>query len=345
MRRPGCWKHLWPKIVIASFFVVALAPVVLYSYSRVSPYIRAWLAVEKGGIASILVPSTLCRFGVVNAMGTLPPSAVVLALRPADMYYAERRMISYLDPRLIPFYEAKTIDAAVDILNDLGVQYVQSTPYAMPVLYNSMLSQILSSPKYSRIVYSSGHEALYKLASDVDARDGIETHSIGPSTYSWAETAYFSLVGGSTVKLGVRHVDDAFTPSPPIFPVFMRDQGFIQSMDDPIAVDSRKEQILTMKLSGSGFANIVASEITNQLRSEKNIQKIVNVPLFDIQLSGEPRTVNVRFMLLQGIDNLEIGMSQRAGSMVRVEDASLQSIAVGSHFDDPAPNIAHQCWG
>src|SRR5690606_1739135 len=42
------------------------------------------------------------------------PIGLVLAERPADMYYSGRRMVSYLDPRLLPVYKEKDPERACE---------------------------------------------------------------------------------------------------------------------------------------------------------------------------------------------------------------------------------------
>jgi hypothetical protein len=81
--------------------------------------------------------------------------SLVLSLRPADMYYAKRRMISYLDPRLLPFYSEKDPVKGLQILKDLGIQYVQVSDYFLPPAYNSTLMEILARPDLSSLVYNN----------------------------------------------------------------------------------------------------------------------------------------------------------------------------------------------
>lgn len=92
-----------------------------------------------------------------------PPQALVLSLKPADMYYAGRRMVSYLDPRLEPFYLAGTAQEALAVLKTLGVTHVHVPNYGLPPLYNSHLHEILRSPRWATLVYQADGNQIYTL--------------------------------------------------------------------------------------------------------------------------------------------------------------------------------------
>lgn len=93
-----------------------------------------------------------------------PPAALVLSLKPADMYYAQRRMLSYLDPRMLPFYGAANPEQALAILQGLGVSYVHVPDYGLPPLYNSPLHAILRSPLLATLAFQADGNQVYRLA-------------------------------------------------------------------------------------------------------------------------------------------------------------------------------------
>ncbi|WP_147375667.1 hypothetical protein [Noviherbaspirillum cavernae] len=93
----------------------------------------------------------------------VPREAVILSLRPADMYYSHRRMVSYLDPRMLAVYREDDPVKAASLLRGLGIQYIHVPDYGLPVLYNTVLDQIVADPKLTRLAYSAGGTQLYKL--------------------------------------------------------------------------------------------------------------------------------------------------------------------------------------
>ena len=79
----------------------------------------------------------------------------VFSIKPADMYYADRRMISYLDPRLLPFYGERDVVAACQKLRDLGVRYIHVPDYSLPPVYNSSFQEIMGRRDLSRLAIRS----------------------------------------------------------------------------------------------------------------------------------------------------------------------------------------------
>lgn len=99
----------------------------------------------------------------------LPGNAVILAMRPADLLYSGRRMISYLDPRLLAVYEASKSGEALRILRDLGVTHVQFPDYYMPPIYNSVVEQLLADPSSTSLIHDSMGHQIYALLPETFA--------------------------------------------------------------------------------------------------------------------------------------------------------------------------------
>jgi hypothetical protein len=123
-----------------------------------------------------------------------PPQATVLSLKPADMYYAGRRMVSYLDPRLLAFYRTEDPEAAYRRLLDLGIRFVHSPDYSLPPMYNSALQEILARPDLSHLLYSQGGFQIYELKPGMGAICD-RPRDLSPKTIPWRRTGQF-IVGG-----------------------------------------------------------------------------------------------------------------------------------------------------
>jgi 4-amino-4-deoxy-L-arabinose transferase-like glycosyltransferase len=94
-----------------------------------------------------------------------PKSALVLTMKPADMFYADRKMVSYLDPRLLPYYAERDSDeAAWRRLRSLGISHVHMTDYLLPPVYMSRLMHLAADPRYMTLVSDSEGYQIYALA-------------------------------------------------------------------------------------------------------------------------------------------------------------------------------------
>lgn len=152
--RASRWK------VLRYPFVMALALVLVLQWVVVGVFYR-WRSPE---LASL---SNWSNIRVIEAINrTVPQDGLVLSSRPSDMYYAKRRMVSYLDERMLAFYAQTEPVKALEELRKLGVRYVQLTDYALPPVYNSSLLEILADPKMSRLVFSSDGDQLYELVGE-----------------------------------------------------------------------------------------------------------------------------------------------------------------------------------
>ncbi|MFO1266420.1 MAG: hypothetical protein U1F67_06265 [Rubrivivax sp.] len=68
-----------------------------------------------------------------------PPQSIVLSLKPADMFYAGRTMMTTSIAALAAFYGALAPADAAAELRDLGVTHVHLPDYWLPPVYNAAL--------------------------------------------------------------------------------------------------------------------------------------------------------------------------------------------------------------
>src|SRR5690606_29487891 len=135
-----------------------------------------------------------------EALNRLPDNAVVLWLRPADMYYAQRQMVSYLDPRLIPAYRERTPEGIARRLEALGVTHIYRPNYSIPPIYRSALMPMLSDARFVSLEFTDGYYDLYKLKRE--ATDSptavIERLEVSPDLRTWggeSESRFMRLEG------------------------------------------------------------------------------------------------------------------------------------------------------
>lgn len=142
-------------------------------------------------------PETLASVGEYKLTDHLrhatPEDALVFSVKPADMYYAERRMVSYLDERLLPFYRETNPAIALQMLRQLGITHVHVPDYGIPPLYNSTLHEILRSPTLSDLLISTDRGQVYALRPD--DKSGGQPIDVSPSERVWTSEQSFFLGG------------------------------------------------------------------------------------------------------------------------------------------------------
>ena len=78
-------------------------------------------------------------------------------------YYSQKEYISLEDPKMIKFYESKTIDEAKNILRNLGITHYISPDYPIPPLYNSLLPKLLSDLNFTKLVKRHNGYSFYSF--------------------------------------------------------------------------------------------------------------------------------------------------------------------------------------
>lgn len=109
--------------------------------------------------------------------GLLPYLEIVRQIRaktPADAYflvmwqnafayYAGRRFIRDVDPRMAPFYKATDKGAAVAEIKRLGIDYVFLPPWGWPTILHSMIRPIVEDPRLASLVADVAGYRVYHL--------------------------------------------------------------------------------------------------------------------------------------------------------------------------------------
>ncbi|HQZ06100.1 MAG TPA: hypothetical protein PLJ46_09520 [Burkholderiaceae bacterium] len=213
-------------------------------------------------------------FRTVREMAShVPGDALVLTMRPADMYYSGRTMLSYLDPRLLPVYRETSPVQAVQMLHDMGVQYVHMVDYSLPSLYNSVLQGIMDRPDLSRLEYGYGMTQIYSLR-DSGLRKGAQI-DITPGKVPWIRSPAIRTVGKNAFggfKFGQTIMSEQ-KDSVSTFPLFHRDYSveLITRVGDSSWSGSNKqpnfevnpgsEYLLDLQLQGRGFVQIWLTQL------------------------------------------------------------------------------------
>lgn len=181
---------------LSAALAVVVGPTAYYAYSRLTGFNLAsknlFLA-EPNKLA--LSPLGQMRL-LATHRWTAPERVRVLTLRQAEFgFYSPVRFISDIDPRLVDFYTAATIEQAVEVLRRLGITHVVLPNYPTPSFYNSYLQEIVSRPDLSSEIADYNGYRLFQLRlAETDAVAEPRTRAAKPLGGGWtawrADVAY-----------------------------------------------------------------------------------------------------------------------------------------------------------
>jgi hypothetical protein len=138
-------------------------------------------------------------------------NSVILSLKPADMYYANRRMVSYLDPRLIELYSTQDPQHALEELTALGITHIHAVDYGLPVFANSVLQYLMSDAALTTLLFQADGNQLYQLSHGTKKTGTMQNLRNGE--ISWHKTTKLEL-GGRKALLGIEsNAVELFVPT------------------------------------------------------------------------------------------------------------------------------------
>ncbi len=199
-----------------------------------------------------------------------PAEALVLGERPADLFYSSRRMISYLDPRLVDFYREKNLVKGLSKLRDLGITHIQLPGYSHPSIYNSLVQNIAGNPELTSLVFAAGAEQIYALVPS-SKKLSDSWIDLAPSLQHWTQVRSLT-VGGRralTYVFSARALDGTGRSIAAFdMPLLQRNWStFLLSGDSPdyrgsqsldskdfFKVDADGEYMLELELDGNAYA-------------------------------------------------------------------------------------------
>jgi len=97
-----------------------------------------------------------------------PKDSIFLVFRKGEFeYYAQRKFILYLDPRMIEIYRINRKQATHGALLDLGISYVYTPPYVEPVISKTPIRHLLADPELCELIDQSRNGyRLFKLLKE-----------------------------------------------------------------------------------------------------------------------------------------------------------------------------------
>jgi 4-amino-4-deoxy-L-arabinose transferase-like glycosyltransferase len=277
----------------------------------------------------------------------LPLDALVLSLRPADMYYAQRKMVSYLDERLLSVYREKSPERAAKLLRDLGITHLHVPDYGLPVSYNSVLDRIIEDPSLSRLLYTAGGTQILHLLQAHEARVtpvGFQSVEFSPRNSEWTKYRQVNLGGrkalGALGISGERLGEDGVSVTGMDVPVFHRDFSTVVAnglgapvalvkLDSMLQIRGGKEHRVIFDIEGQAFIKIwmiqfdARGQILKQSKISEGPERIAEIVLTE---SAESMRVSRRFLALPEAAYVRFGIEHVGHSRVTIKKAVLESL-------------------
>jgi hypothetical protein len=269
----------------------------------------------------------------------VPEDSLVLAMRPAEMYYAKRKMVSYLDPRLIPFYREKDPAIAVQMLKALGIHYVLMTDYSLPPSYHSSLMSILSDPRKSRLIYGAGMIQLYELSDDKQSAGRFL--DITPGQFPWTRTEQLRIGGRKALdEFGLRSSVFEGGVSQSTSPFFHRDYSVAvtSGLDGKLSGDfyapyinvDPGEYIVRLTLAGEGYIVLWLQQFdANGIAiADSTSQRDRQLRFGDLVLSQKNPTINFirRLKIEPQTKKIRIEIEHVGRSHIKIESLTLERL-------------------
>lgn len=268
-----------------------------------------------------------------------PLKALVLSLKPSDMYYTNRRMLSCLDPKLLPFYREQDPLVGWEMLRTLGVTHIYVPDYSMPPMYNSVLLTIMGRPDLAKLVFSNGGYQVYELNSAKTAASASVDNSVDltPGPMAWIQAQKFVFGGRKRLNrfnASQRPLNPGeFSSLRFRFPLFLREWSMTaqsevvplpgrQISQSQVQVNGPTEYRLELELEGHAFAEIYLTHLdihNNQVAEEA---------LGGIALGQRyPKRLFIRrFTVDPKVSAIRVGVEHRGDTKVRIVRAMLSPV-------------------
>lgn len=192
----------------------------------------------------------------------------VLTFRPADFFYSKGKMISFLDPRIVPLYSLRDEESLLSGLLALGITALHVPDYFIPPINNSAVMKLLGRDDLTRLVVSEDGSQLYELLSGSrESQRARKTHFLfGGAEDQWTEATVLNI--GGRKSMSTLSVIDSIKPGSDRFNLFHREISNLSYPGDGalnrphtssrlVTVPSGAEEVsLELDLLGTGFVRV-----------------------------------------------------------------------------------------
>jgi 4-amino-4-deoxy-L-arabinose transferase-like glycosyltransferase len=259
----------------------------------------------------------------------VPEGSKVLAIRPADMYYAERKMISYLDPRMVAIYKEPDPYRFAKGLQQLGVTHIQIPDYFIPPVANSALMKVIADPSLTLLVKDYSFQQLYRL-KDPEASHSTVGRVRDLSRLHWNEYPRIG-IGGPTFALRPYTKEVGQLPYVGMSTSSLLARSYshmVELAPDPISVTAGKEYLLRLSTEGEGFMRIwiwwLAPDAPDIARRPEDKGHLAGDFILSPQVNH--LTFERRMRVPQNVTHVRIGIERYGISRLTFDKAELVEI-------------------
>lgn len=284
---------------------------------------------------------------MVWARENLPEDALVLSLRPADMYYARRKMVSYLDERMLPVYRESSPLQAARMLRDLGITHMHIPNYGLPVGYNSVIDQIVADPSLTQLIRSvCGTQILRLLPASMNDEEVVVLDKIDftPGRNDWARYTNLILGGrkalGALQMVGQSLIDEDKSLVRWAIPLLHRDFStiIVNGYGVPLTNTTRSDVLLSVRggaeyrvtfdLEGDAFVKLWMIQIddNNELLSCASLNLKNQISEFILSESNRTQKLSKRFITLPNATRIRFGIEHVGHSRIQIRQALLEHL-------------------
>jgi len=277
------------------------------------------------------------RFSELQSMSFLKKytrkNAVIYATQPANMFYSARKMVSYLDPRLLNFYLSTNPQEGMKILKRLGITHIYITDYSLPIFYNSQLMNIVANPSVTKLIYSSGGSQIYLL--DYSKSNFQWGKQDSNSEFIWIKHKQYRLLGKKggfvintePVELKPQEVSISQLP----FNLFQRNfSTLIASEKNTNIIHGGSEYVIELSLTGKGFLSFYVTQFDkfgNALKDKKHPSSYSNlIGNLVLENDAKPHKFLRRIKTLSNTYFIEISIEQEGNSSVAINRMYLNEL-------------------
>jgi len=262
-----------------------------------------------------------------------PEDAFVLSLRPSNMYYGQRRMMSYLDERLLEFYGLKDISSAYAWLKKHGVTHVESPSYALPPYYNSVLMDVLSDPRYSTLTHQEEGYQLFTIGKTHE-RLGPAQEIVGQE--GWQRFLHWIIGGRKPLKKLQASAEsfDSRTMSSRALPFGLLQRDFSTLLlSPPIAVPKKTKEIrIDLRMQGEAAVRLMMIQYNAQNEPtavcQWASQRCYEVRFGEISLGDATQTKRFsrRFVLAPDAVTYRLGIEHLGNSSLQLQSLTVRPV-------------------
>ncbi|MBU1306470.1 MAG: hypothetical protein KKF33_13245 [Alphaproteobacteria bacterium] len=258
-----------------------------------------------------------------------PDDAVVFSLKPSDMYYSDRRQIGYLDPRLVPFYAARTAADGAKILKALGVDFIHVPPYGLPPIYNSVLIDVIRDRNLTALRMSNAGGQIYQLVPDSAAT--VSVFDITPGQIPWSREVLFELGGrkrlSSVGSGGLTPLEGNTSNADSPLGLFQRSLLTLVRTGSPdlrngaVDVAGSTEIAVDLSVGGRGLISVLVVEYD----SEGAVPLSTPLGTFELSQTYPEMHYNRRMLLRPGTTSVSVVVQQQGRSKLTVRNATVSA--------------------